>query len=88
MEDLVEDGSFVRLREVSVNYSLPSSILTKTFIQNLSITFTSRNLYLNAPNFTGADPEASLYGSANGQGFYNFITPGTKGYNVSLNATF
>ena len=36
----------------------------------------------------GADPESSLYGSANGQGFYNFITPGTKGYNFALNVTF
>lgn len=88
MEDLVEDGSFVRLREVTVAYAFPSSMLAKTFIQGLNVSITGRNLYLNAPNFTGADPESSLYGSANGQGFYNFITPGTIGYNFALNVTF
>ena len=89
MEDLVEDGSFVRLREVTFSYSLPKSILAKTFVKDLRLTFYRVvTLFLDAPNFTGADPESSLYGSANGQGFYNFITPGTKGYNVSVNATF
>lgn len=88
MEDLVEEGSFVRLREVSLSYSLPQSVLAKLPFSQLGLSFTGRNLFLDAPNFTGADPESSLYGSANGQGFYNFITPGTKGYNVALNVTF
>ncbi len=88
MEDLVEDGSFVRLREVTLAYALPSSLLQKSVFEDVSVAITGRNLYLNAPNFTGSDPESSLYGSANGQGFYNFITPGTVGYNFSLNVTF
>ncbi|GJM31050.1 MAG: SusC/RagA family TonB-linked outer membrane protein [Saprospiraceae bacterium] len=87
-EEWVEDGSYVRLREVTLSYALPSSLLKGTFIQGLNLSVTGRNLYLNAPNFTGADPETSLYGSANAQGFYNFITPGTKGYNVALQVTF
>lgn len=87
-EEWVEDGSFVRLREVTLAYRLPASVLSKGFIKGLGISLTGRNLWLHAPNFTGSDPETSLYGSANGQGFYNFITPGTKGYNVALNVTF
>ncbi|MCB0637150.1 MAG: TonB-dependent receptor, partial [Lewinella sp.] len=87
-EDLVEDGSFVRLREVTMRYSLPQRWLANTFISDLNVAITGRNLFLSAPNFSGADPESSLYGSANGQGFYNFITPGTKGYNFALNVTF
>ena len=88
MEDLVEDGSYVRLREVTLGYSLPRTLLSNTAFQDVNLAITGRNLYLNAPNFTGSDPESSLYGSANGQGFYNFITPGTVGYNFSLNVTF
>ncbi len=87
-EDVVEDGSFVRLREVTLAYTFPNSILANSFIRDVRVAITGRNLYLHTPNFTGADPESSLYGSANGQGFYNFITPGTKGYNVSLNVSF
>lgn len=87
-EEWVEDGSFVRLREVTLSYRLPSSLLSNGFIRGLGVAVSGRNLWLHAPNFSGADPETSLYGSANGQGFYNFITPGTKGFNVSLNVTF
>ncbi len=88
-EDLIEDGSFLRLREVTLRYAFPKN-LTKSWksVQDLSVFVTGRNLYLNAPNFTGSDPEVSLYGNANGQGFYNFNTPATIGWNVGLNATF
>ncbi len=87
-EEWVEDGSYVRLREVTLSYAFPQSILKGTFIDGLNLSVTGRNLFLHTPNFTGADPETSLYGSANPQGFYNFITPGTKGYNVALQVTF
>ncbi len=88
-EEWVEDGSFLRLREVTLSYALPRSLFSDNFfIRDMNIALTGRNLWLHAPNFTGADPEASVYGSANGQGFYNFITPGTVGYNVALNVTF
>ncbi len=87
-EDWVEDGSFVRLREVTLAYSLPQGLLTKLPFSDVNFKVTGRNLFLDAPNFSGSDPETSLYGSANGQGFYNFITPGTKGWNFGVNITF
>ncbi|MEZ4948213.1 MAG: SusC/RagA family TonB-linked outer membrane protein [Saprospiraceae bacterium] len=88
-EDWVEDGSFIRLREVTIRYGMPATMFNNTSaIKNLSLFVSGRNLWLNAPNFTGADPEVSLYGNANGQGFYNFNTPGTVGWTVGLNATF
>ena len=87
-EEWVEDGSFFRLREVTLAYNLPVSILDRTPFESLGIRVTGRNLWLDTPNFSGSDPETSLYGSANGQGFYNFITPGTKAWNIALNVTF
>lgn len=87
-EEWVEDGSFVRLREVTFTYGLPTGLVKKTPFQDVNLSFTGRNLILRAPNFSGSDPETSLYGSANGQGFYNFITPGTIGWNAALNVTF
>ena len=87
-EEWVEDGSFVRLREVTLAYNLPVSVLDRTPFESLGIRITGRNLWLDTPNFSGSDPETSLYGSANGQGFYNFITPGTKAWNIALNVTF
>ena len=87
-EEWVEDGSYVRLREVTFTYGVPSKLLQNTFIETVNLSVTGRNLLLYMPNFTGSDPETSLYGSANGQGFYNFITPATKGWTVGLNVGF
>ena len=87
-EDWVEDGSFVRLREVTFSYAFPRSLLENLPFSEVNLQVTGRNLLLHAPNFTGADPETSLYGSANGQGFYNFITPATKGWNFGVNVSF
>ena len=87
-EDWVEDGSYVRLREVTLGYELPSSVMKDLPFSDLSVRVTGRNLILHAPNFSGSDPETSLYGSANGQGFYNFITPATRSWNVAVNIGF
>lgn len=88
-EDWVEDGSFIRLREVTLRYAMPEAWFnSSTSVKRLGLFVSGRNLWLHAPNFTGADPEVSLYGNANGQGFYNFNTPGTIGWTVGANATF
>lgn len=52
----VEDGSYVRLRNVSVSYDL-SKYLEKTFIKGLTLTASGRNL-LTFSNYSGLDPEA------------------------------
>ena len=87
-EEWVEDGSFVRLREVTFSYALPRSLLENVPFGEVRFQATGRNLLLHAPNFTGADPETSVYGNANGQGFYNFITPATVGWNFGVNVSF
>ena len=54
----VEDGSFVRVREVSVTYTIPRSLIRALRVQNLSVTGAVRNLALWT-RYTGADPEVS-----------------------------
>ena len=41
----VRDNSFVRLKSVSVGYSLPSSVLSKLKLSSLSISLMGGNLY-------------------------------------------
>ncbi|MDX5436118.1 MAG: TonB-dependent receptor, partial [Pontibacter sp.] len=45
-ESNVYSTTFVRLREVALNYTLPSSLLEGTFIRSASIVLTGRNLFL------------------------------------------
>ncbi|MEM1321004.1 MAG: SusC/RagA family TonB-linked outer membrane protein [Bacteroidota bacterium] len=87
-EEWVEDGSFIRLREVTIGYQLPKTLTDRMSIGDVSVRLSGRNLILHAPNFSGSDPETSLYGSANGQGFYNFITPATRSWNIAVNVGF
>ncbi len=86
-ELFVEDGSFVKLREVTLAYSLPKKLMEKWPIETLSFTATGRNLYISS-NFSYYDPEGNLYGSGNAQGFYHAVTPGTRSYAFGLNVTF
>lgn len=86
-EHFVEDGSFRRLRYVSLGYDF-GSLLGNIGIENLRLSLTGRNLYLNTP-YTGFDPELSLVGSSsNGQGLDYFQIPNTRSFAVGLNAKF
>lgn len=86
-EDFVKDASWVRLREVSINYQLPKSVLKKLHIPGASIGFTGRNLLLFT-NFDGVDPELNLTGASNGRGLDYFTNPGTKSYIFNLRLNF
>lgn len=80
------DASWVRLRELTLSYSLPSTLLGNTF-ENVSLSLTGRNLWLKT-DFPGIDPETNLTGASNGFGLEYFNMPNTKSYAATLRATF
>ncbi len=84
-EASVEDGSFIKLRQVSLGYTFPKSITGKTF-NNLSVTFFANNIILHT-KYQGVDPETSLSGPANGQGLDYFNNPGVKNFGVRLDVS-
>lgn len=86
-EESIQDGSWVRLRDLSLSYRLPAGILENTLIESASITLTGRNLFL-ITDYDGIDPETNLTGASNGFGLDYFNMPNTKSYGVSLNITF
>ena len=86
-QDYIKDASWFRLREISLNYNLPKSILNKLHIPGASIGFTGRNLLLWT-KFPGVDPELNLTGTSNGRGLDYFTNPGTKSYIFSLKLNF
>lgn len=88
-ENFVQDASWVRLRTVSVSYSLPNKLLSKTFMSNAVISFTGNNLWLHT-KYNGFDPEASdaITGALNSSSQAGFTYPPLKNYLFSLNITF
>jgi hypothetical protein len=83
----VEDASWVRLREVTLGYTIDKKFMKKLPLTNVEIYFTGRNLWLNTP-YRGIDPETSLLGATNGQGMDYFNMPGTKSYTFGLRLSF
>ena len=81
------DATAVRLREASLSYSLPNTVLKGGFVKNLRLSVIGRNLvyfYKKAPY----DPELS-YSTGNGySGVDIFSLPATRSIGVSLNASF
>ena len=60
----VEDGSFVRVRELGVTYAVPRSLTRALRMQSVTVTGAVRNLALWT-RYTGVDPEVSNTGGAN-----------------------
>jgi TonB-linked SusC/RagA family outer membrane protein len=60
----MEDGSFVKLREVSVTYVAPTAWAQRLGASALSVTLSARNLH-TWTNYTGVDPELNEAGQAN-----------------------
>jgi len=81
----VFDASYVKLREVSLSYSLPSSILGNSFIRGVDISLVGRNLWIIHKNVANFDPEV-MFTAGNGQGIENGAYPSVKtvGVNVKL----
>ena len=57
----VEDGSYLRLKNVSLNYSLPSSVLARTrFVKGVRLGLSAQNI-LTITGYSGYDPEVGSY---------------------------
>lgn len=87
--NFIEDGSYIRLSYVTLNYDF-TSLLKKTWpIKGLTATVTGRNLFL-LTKYSGNDPAvlASTGGGAGGSGIDNYNVPSTRSFNFTLKATF
>ena len=84
----IQDAGWVRLRTITLSYDFKQSVIKDvTWIKHLSLYVTGYNLWLSTP-YTGIDPETSLLGASNAQGFDYFNMPGTKSYTVGLKIGF
>jgi len=83
----VYDASYVKLREVTLTYDLPKSLLDKTFIYGASLSFVGSNLWIIHKNLPYADPEAGQ-SAGNTQGWQSGVMPTTRNFGFSLNLQF
>jgi TonB-linked SusC/RagA family outer membrane protein len=86
-EAAVEDGSWVRLRQLSLNYRFPKKWLENNPLGSFEIGFSARNLLLFT-DYTGVDPETNLAGASNSFGRDYFNSPNTRSFGLNLKAVF
>lgn len=89
-EQFVEDGSWVRLRNVSISYRFSNfqKVSGMEFIRFVDVSLSGRNLWLST-KYSGVDPETSLTGAGsliNGLDYFN--NPGTKSYFFGIKVGF
>jgi len=81
----VEDGSFWRVNQMSVNYSLPTKFLSRFSINQLSVFLTLYNLFV-VTNYSGVDPEVGIGGW--GVSTDNNQTPRTRSFTTGVTIGF
>jgi|WetSurMetagenome_2_1015567.scaffolds.fasta_scaffold11305_2 TonB-linked SusC/RagA family outer membrane protein len=83
----IYDASYVKLREVALSYSLPSSLLKNTIIKGASIGFVGSNLWILHKNLPYADPESGL-SAGNIQGYSIGSLPSTRDFSFNIKFNF
>jgi TonB-linked SusC/RagA family outer membrane protein len=84
----VENGSFVKLKNVTIGYTIPNTALSKYSISKLRFYVSSQNL-LFLTKYSGLDPEVGIQGgNATQNGLDNGTYPSSKIFTLGLNLTF
>ncbi len=88
IEEFVLDASYVSLREVTLEYSFPKSLLSKLPFTNVKLAVVGRNLAYLVEHMEGLGitPEAAFNTQSGSQGSESYTSPSTRsiGFNVKL----
>ncbi len=83
----VYDGSYVRLKQLSIGYTIPNKISSKALIQKFRVYFSANNVF-TFTKYPGNDPEVGGNNDANSIGVDFSMYPSPKSYIVGLNLVF
>ncbi|MCC9168684.1 SusC/RagA family TonB-linked outer membrane protein [Pontibacter harenae] len=85
----VYDGSFVKLRELVLTYSLPQSVLESLgFIKSVDLQLIGRNLWIIHKNMEYSDPEEGLSAGNAGRGYQSGAYPAVRNYGFNVRFNF
>ena len=90
-ETVMMDGSFVKLREVSLGYTFPKSLIAKLGIHSANLAFFVRNLallYLSPENDIRIDPETGFGTGNQGVGYEQMQIPTARSLGIKLSVSF
>ncbi|MGY8920172.1 MAG: SusC/RagA family TonB-linked outer membrane protein [Flavobacteriales bacterium] len=84
-EEAIQDSDYMRVRQLSIGYTLPSNMLEGTFITKATVSLIGRNLFFLSNSTDNIDPE-SAYNNGNSAGleWFGLPVPRTIGLNLNL----
>lgn len=83
----IEDGSYLRINNITFGYTLPAGLIKKAHINSARIYVTANNVY-TFTNYSGFDPDVSSESTLLKRGIDNSAYPKTSSYVVGINLTF
>lgn len=83
----VYDASYVKLREIAISYSLPTTMFEKCFFSGATFSLVGSNVWIIHKNLPYADPESGL-GAGNLQGYSIGSLPSTRDFGFNIKLTF
>lgn len=87
-EEFVYNANFLKLRELSLGYEFPQTMLTKLkVVKGLNVSLVGRNLWTIIKHTDNIDPEAA-YNNSNGQGLELNGYPATRSVGFNVNVKF
>ncbi|WP_225874622.1 SusC/RagA family TonB-linked outer membrane protein [Pedobacter hiemivivus] len=84
---VIEDGSYLRLKTVSLGYSIPAKYLKRINFSTLSFSVTAQNLY-TFTKYSGMDPEVSVRNSVLTPGFDYSAYPQARTIVLGITSNF
>ena len=87
-KEWVMDATNVRMREISLGYTIPRKLLEKTFINGLTVSLVGRNLFFFYNAMHDIDPESGYSSGNTGGGFEHCAIPTTRSLGINLKADF
>ncbi|HVW63256.1 MAG TPA: TonB-dependent receptor [Puia sp.] len=82
----LEDGSFLRLKTLSLGYTLPSELAERLRLEKLRVYVVASNLWL-LTKYTGPDPEINVGNNQNAPGLDQGTPPQPRSIQVGINVT-
>jgi TonB-linked SusC/RagA family outer membrane protein len=82
----LEDGSFIRLRSLTLGYRLPKHVSQKVKLDNVRLYVIGSNLF-TITKYTGLDPESSSSSAQNAQGIDLGTPPQPRGLQFGINVS-
>lgn len=83
----VENGSFLRGKNISIGYSLPVELISKIGFSKLRVSFSAQNFFL-ITSYSGYDPEVSTWDTGFSQNIQFYDYPKARSYTFGLSASF